>query len=93
MSTQATAAATAPARESQNQQTSVLITTDRQAEKVMRDSADELRMVGEKNGYNVSTSIIAASNVREFDGRRERTIRMVVEYSITEESAGNTPRR
>ena len=62
---------------------------DRQAEGIMRDAADELRRIGEANGYSVSTSNTATSSVREFDGRGERKIRLIVEYTVTEE-AGNT---
>lgn len=56
---------------------------ERQVERMFRQIADQSRDIGEVRGYDVTTSVTNTSNVRDRDGRRERTVRLIVDYTFT----------
>lgn len=57
---------------------------ERISERMFRQIADQVRDIGDGQGYDVTTSVTNLSNVREKDGRRERTVRLVVDFTFVE---------
>lgn len=62
---------------------------EREIERLFRQIGDQTRDIGEARGYDVTTSVINTSNVRDLDSRRERTVRLTVDYTFVEEREGS----